>query len=437
MIKRSSFLAVTVSIFVLGLGQMAMTDQAHARSTPVNSQSWPERTNKPIIGENKKAVEARIASIMAKMTLEEKVAQMVQAEIKSATPEDVARYGLGSILNGGGSFPNQNINADVGDWLKLTEAYHKASLTHRLAIPVLWGTDAVHGHNNVKGATLYPHNINFGAANNPDLTREIAKAVAAEVRDTGILWTFAPTLAVNDDVRWGRAYESYSSDPKIVAMLGKAFVEGLQGSEPSQKPFGSRSVVATAKHFIGDGGTLNGVDQGETVGDEARLRDHHGAGYYTALDAQAQTVMVSFSSWQGVKMHAQKELITDVLKGRMGFDGLVVSDWNAIGQIPGCSNASCPEAINSGIDLLMAPDDWKALLNNTVAEVRAGKISQARIDDAVRRILRVKIRSGLMDMASVSKNVSTSVGSPAHRALARDMVRQSLVLLKNNGALAA
>jgi beta-glucosidase len=435
MLIKSGTKAFLATVFMLGLSHGAGAEPAKVLPTPVDPKSWPVRDNKPITGENKRALEARIDSLMKKMTLEEKVAQMIQAEIKSATPEDVAKYGLGSILNGGGSFPNQNINSEVTDWLKLTDRYHKASLTHRLKIPVIWGTDAVHGHNNVKGATLFPHNINFGAANNPELTREIAKATAAEVRDTGIVWTFAPTIAVNDDVRWGRAYESYSSDQKIVASLGRAFVEGLQGSTPNQKPFGSRSVIATAKHFIGDGGTLNGVDQGETQGDETRLRDQHGLGYYAALDAQAQTVMISFSSWKGVKMHAQKGLITDILKGRLGFDGLVVSDWNGIAQIPGCSNSSCPEAVNAGIDLLMVPDDWKALLTNTVAQVKSGEISQARIDDAVRRILRVKIRSGLMDMASTTEKVGKSVGSPAHRALARDMVRQSMVLLKNRGIL--
>jgi beta-glucosidase len=307
-------------------------------------------------------------------------------------------------------------------------------------VPVIWGVDAVHGHNNIFGATLFPHNIGLGAARDAELVRRVGRATAEQVRATGITWTFAPTLAVVQNPRWGRTYEGYSSDPALVRTYAGAMVRGLQGNLGS-----STSVLATAKHWLGDGGTFHGVDQGETRTTEANLASTHGAGYYGAIGANVQTVMVSYSSFTDTasgkswgKMHGNAYLITDVLKKRLGFDGLVVSDWNGIEQVPGCSKWSCPQAINAGIDLIMVPEDWKKFIPATVEDVRAGRIPMGRIDDAVTRILRVKMRSGLFNgsPASSARPDSLVLHSEGTRALAREAVRKSLVLLKNErGAL--
>jgi beta-glucosidase len=301
---------------------------------------------------------------------------------------------------------------------------------------VIWGTDAVHGHNNVYGATLFPHNIGLGAAHDPLLVQRIGRATAAEVRATGISWAFAPTLAVVQNPRWGRTYESYSSNPALVRSYGEAMVKGLQGKLGSPT-----SVLATAKHYLGDGGTFHGKDQGETRTTEANLERTHAAGYYGALKSGVQTVMVSYSSFTDTstgkswgKMHGNRHLITDVLKRRLGFNGLVVSDWNAVGQVPDCTNWHCPQAINAGIDLVMVPDDWKKFIAATIDDVRAGRIPMSRIDDAVSRIVRVKLKAGLFSASPATgphPNAS-ALHSPAVRELARQAVRESLVLLKNN-----
>ncbi len=396
-------------------------------------------TQQPSLRRPDAALEARITTIMAGMTLEQKVGQMTQAEIQSATPDDVRRHYLGSVLNGGGSWPAKRSNASVGDWLALAKAYHAASLATDMAVkvPVIWGTDAVHGHNNVMGATLFPQHIGLGAANDPALMESIGQATARAVRATGIPWVFAPTLAVALDDRWGRSYESLSEDPARVARLGGAEVRGLQAGLG-----GPRGVLATAKHFIGDGGTQEGQDQGVLHATADQLMTQHGAGYTAALAEGVQTVMVSLHSWvdsgsdkpQG-KMHGNRELLTGLLKEKLGFDGFVVTDWNGIGQLPGCRNDSCAAAINAGIDMVMVPDDWRGFITNTLAQVRAGQIPMARIDDAVTRILRVKLRAGLFDRTPAQ---TVQAGDPAalqDRALARRAVRQSLVLLKNNGQL--
>ncbi len=384
------------------------------------------------------ALEARVHSIVAAMTLEQKVGQMTQADIRSITPDEVRRYYIGSILNGGGAWPAMNMHAGVGDWLKLSDAFYRASMSTdmKAKVPVIWGTDAVHGHNNVYGATLFPHNIGLGAAHDPQLMTRIGHATAEQVRATGISWAFAPTLAVVQNPRWGRTYESYSSDPALVRAYGHAMVAGLQGNLGS-----STSVLATAKHYLGDGGTVHGQDQGETRTSEANLARTHAAGYYGALSANVQTVMVSYSSFtdtatgkQWGKMHGNAHLVGDVLKRRMGFNGLVVSDWNAIGQVPGCTTWHCPQAINAGIDLAMVPDDWKKFIQATIADVRAGRIPMSRIDDAVARIIRVKLKAGLFDASPASgPHPDASVlHSPQVRALAREAVRKSLVLIKND-----
>jgi beta-glucosidase len=376
------------------------------------------------------------------MTLEQKVGQMTQPDIRSVTPDDVRRYYIGSILNGGGAWPGMNMHAGVGDWLKLSDEFYRASMSTDMPvkIPVIWGTDAVHGHNNVYGATLFPHNIGLGAAHDPELMTRIGRATAEQVRATGITWAFAPTLAVVQNQRWGRTYESYSSDPELVRSYGEAMVRGLQGELGAPA-----SVVATAKHWLGDGGTWHGVDRGETRTSEANLARTHGAGYYGALRADVQTVMVSYSSFTDTasgqawgKMHGNAHLIGGVLKQKLGFDGLVVSDWNGIEEVPGCTKSHCPQAINAGIDMIMVPDDWKQFIAATVDDVRAGRIAMSRIDDAVSRILRVKLRSGLFDASpATGPHPDPSVmNSPAIRELSREAVRKSLVLLKNdNGVL--
>jgi beta-glucosidase len=296
----------------------------------------------------------------------------------------------------------------------------------------------VHGHNNVVGATLFPHNIGLGAVNDSDLMKKIGEITAREVAVTGIDWVFAPTVAVAKDNRWGRTYEAYSSQSPIIKSYAGEIVAGLQGPLAELSTNESK-VIATAKHFIGDGGTLRGVDQGDTIMSLQELLDEHGQGYYEALDAEVQTVMATFNSWNGVKIHGHKFLLTDVLKNQMGFDGFVVSDWNGIGQVEGCTNNSCAQAINAGVDMVMVPEQWKGFLRNTLKQVKAGEISMARIDDAVERILRVKIRAGLFEKGlPSSREVAGNadlIGASEHREVARDAVRKSLVLLKNDDVL--
>jgi beta-glucosidase len=385
------------------------------------------------------AIEAKITELLGKLSLEEKVGQLIQPELRQVTPADVTEYSLGSILNGGGSFPGENKHAKVEDWIALADVFYNASMSTeggRVPVPVMWGTDAVHGHNNIIGATLFPHNIALGATRNPELIKQIGAATAAEIAVTGIDWSFAPTLAVVRDDRWGRTYESYSEDPAVVKSYGGKMVEGLQGVAGTDL-LSERHVIATAKHFLADGGTEGGQDRGDAKISEEELVKIHNAGYETALAAGAQTVMASFSSWQDVKMHGNKYLLTDQLKTQMGFDGLVVGDWNGHAFVSGCTPVSCPQAINAGLDIFMAPDaNWKELYHNTLAQVKSGEISQARLDDAVARILRVKLRAGLFEKGAPSTRELAGkrevIGSLEHRAVARQAVRESIVLLKNN-----
>ena len=386
-------------------------------------------------------LEARITALMARMNLEDKVGQLIQPDIGSMTPEDLRTFKVGSILAGGNSAPGNDDFAPAPEWLKYADRVWDAAMARsdgRPAIPVIWGIDAVHGHNNIVGATLFPHNIGLGAARDPELLREIGAVTAAETQVTGIDWSFAPTLAVVQDDRWGRTYESFSEEPSVVASYAGPMIEGLQGMPGTPGFMGPDKVIATPKHFLGDGGT-GGHDQGDTRVPEAVLRNVHGAGYPPAIAAGGQTVMASFSSWNGAKMHGNTSLLTGVLKGRFGFDGLIVSDWNAHAQLPGCTVEHCPAAVNAGVDMFMISGDWKALIRNTVADVRSGAISQSRLDDAVRRILRVKLRYGAMERGRPSSRPLAGhyelLGSAAHRAVARRAVRESLVLLKNENHL--
>jgi beta-glucosidase len=386
-------------------------------------------------------MEQKIADMLKNMTLEQKIAQMIQPEIRNITVEDMRKYGFGSYLNGGGSFPNNNKHATPEDWVDLAEKMYQASIDDSLdgsTIPTMWGTDAVHGHNNVIGATLFPHNIGLGAANNPALIEKIAAATAREVMVTGIDWVFAPTVAVVRDDRWGRTYEGYSEDPEIVKAYSASIVKGLQGSVDEDFLSDTR-VVSTVKHFLGDGGTVNGDDQGNNIASEEELFALHAQGYVGGLSAGAQTVMASFNSWHGDKIHGNKYLLTDVLKEKMGFDGFVVGDWNGHGQVKGCSNSNCAQAANAGLDVYMAPDEWKPLFSNLVNQANSGEIPLSRINDAVTRILRVKVRAGLFDKPSPAKRPLSGkteiIGSSDHRAVAKQAVRESLVLLKNKQQL--
>ena len=437
-LRLNTLLASTILIAFAGCRQEPTPDAQTAAMRPDSNtrtalSDWP-KIDSAI--KHDPAIEARIKEIMAGMTLRQKVGQMTQPEIKTTTPEDVKTYYLGSVLNGGGSWPAMNKHAAVGDWLALSDQYYAASMATglKVPIPVIWGTDAVHGHSNVYGATIVPHNIGLGAAHDPELIRRIAAATGKAVRATGVDWLFAPAVPVVQDLRWGRTYESYSEDPGLVRDYSVAYTQGLQGTFADDA-----NAIASVKHFLGDGGTEHGKDQGITRVTLKTLINTHGMGYFGAIGAGAQTVMASFNSWVDAdsgqdhgKMHGIKALLTDALKTKMGFDGFIVSDWNAIGQLPGCTNASCPQAINAGIDMVMVPDDWKAFIDNTVKQVEAGEIPMARINDAVARILRVKLRAGLFDGKPPSANLHAGkLESVQDRGLAREAVRKSLVLLKN------
>jgi beta-glucosidase len=422
MLKKTCLIAAAVLLHTgAGAAQQPLADWPHIRSAVARDAK----------------LEARVAKIVASMTLPQKIGQMTQPEIKSVTPDQVRQFYIGSVLNGGGSWPNLDKRASAAQWVALADQYYQASMHTDMAIkvPVVWGIDAMHGNSNVYGATLFPHNIGLGAAHNRALVKDMAAAVGQAVRATGINWVFAPTVAVVRDDRWGRTYESFSEDPVLVSDYAAQYVRGLQGSFRSDA-----NVIATAKHFMGDGGTEHGKDQGITKAGSAEMINLHGLGYYSALAAGAQTVMASFNSWNDVaggvdygKVHGSKALLTDILKTKMGFDGLVVSDWNGIAQVPGCSNASCPQAINAGVDLVMVPDDWQAFIANTIKQVETGQIPMARIDDAVSRIVRVKLRAGMFDKKPSSNKFAGRLEAMQARALARQAVRESLVLLKNDG----
>lgn len=377
-------------------------------------------------------------AILAKMTLEEKIGQVIQADISDVTPEQAKDYNLGSVLNGGNSAPGGGKVAPPQAWVDLADAYWDASTDKSdggVGVPLLWGTDAVHGHNNLQTATIFPHNSALGATHNPSLIRKIGDVTAREIRATGLDWTFAPTLAVARDDRWGRAYESYSENPELVAKYSKAMVEGLQGIKGEDDFLIGNNVMATAKHFVGDGGTQFGIDKGDALGDVDAILDMHGAGYGPAIEAGVLSVMASFSSVNGEKMHGSKTLLTDTLRGKMGFKGFVVGDWNGHAEVPGCTATDCPEALEAGIDMYMAPDSWEGLYTSLLSQAKSGELDMNRLDEAVERILTVKFKSGLMDAGRPSSRATSDVsklGTAENREIARQAVRESLVLLKNN-----
>ena len=413
-------------------------DDGLTRGASIDPQNWPYQP--PAIG-REAAIEQRVSDLLKRMTLEEKVGQVIQADILSVTPEQVRDYHLGSVLNGGNSAPGGDNRAAADKWLQLADAYWDASndtSAGGVGIPLIWGTDAVHGHSNIVGATIFPHNIGLGMANDPAMMADIGRATALEILATGLDWTFAPTLAVVRNDRWGRTYESYSEDPRIVAQYAPKMVEGLQGVIGSTF-LDADHLIATAKHFAGDGGTTNGIDQGNTEMSEAEFRDEQAAGYPPAVAAGVQTVMASYSSFNGRKMHGYAEMLTGVLRGRMSFDGFVVGDWKGHAQVPGCTATSCAKSFNAGLDMFMAADQWQGLYETMLAQVGSGEISMERLDEAVSRVLRVKLRAGVFEAGRPSSRKHAGdfdlLGSPEHRALARSAVRKSLVLLKNDAGV--
>jgi beta-glucosidase len=376
----------------------------------------------------KLAVNDRVNDLLGRMTLEEKIGQMTQADHASMkSPAETRTLLLGSVLSGGGSEP---ADVSAAGWARHVEPYQKDALQTRLGIPILYGVDAVHGHNNVRGAVIFPHNIGMGCTRNPRLVEQAYHVTAEEIAGTGIQWDFAPCIAVPQDERWGRTYEGFGETAELAALLGPAAVRGLQGPALSAPP----SVLATAKHYAGDGGTKGGVDRGDTVVDEATLRKLHMAGYGPAIKAGAGSVMVSYSSWNGQKMHGNKHLIAEVLKGDLGFTGFVVSDWNGIEEVPGTHPQKVAQAINAGIDMVMAPDTYGAFIKDLTADVKDGTVPMSRIDDAVKRILTVKFRMGLFEHPFGDPKLLSAVGSPAHREVGRQAVRESQVLLVNKNA---
>lgn len=386
-------------------------------------------------------VTLRAEAIRAAMSVEEKIGQILQADISAITPDEARTYHIGSVLNGGNSAPGGGKTADPQAWVELADAFWEASTDTTdggVGVPLLWGTDAVHGHNNLQTATIFPHNIGLGAAHNADLMRQIGDVTAREIRATGLDWTFAPTLAVARDDRWGRAYESYSENPDLVAAYAAAIIEGLQGRPGDDDFLVGENVMATAKHFIADGGTQLGIDKGDTLGTIEEIVAIHGAGYGPAIAADVQSVMASFSSVNGEKMHGSSFFLRDVLRDEMGFEGFVVGDWNGHAEVPNCTATDCPAALYAGVDMYMAPDSWRGLYAALLEDANAGELDMQRVDEAVLRILKAKIRSGLLDAGRPSDRATTDVtllGQDAHRAIARQAVRESLVLLKNTDGL--
>jgi beta-glucosidase len=419
---------------MIGASAALIGGVAQAASSQAHPAQWPKAASPAALSDAK--TEAFVRQLLAKMTVEEKVGQTIQADISYIKPDDLLTYPLGSLLAGGSSGPFGDERGGAAKWLDMVNAYRNAAQQRSGArVPLMFGIDAVHGHNNLVGATLFPHNIGLGAARDPGLIRRIGVATAQEVAATGADWTFGPTLAVPRDDRWGRSYEGYGENPEIARSYAGPMTEGLQGKLTTGH-LADGHIAGSAKHFLADGGTNAGLDQGDFKGDESELVGIHLSGYREAIDAGVLTIMASFSSWNGVKHTGNKSLLTDVLRGPLGFTGFTVGDWNAHGQLPGCTKESCASAMNAGLDMYMAPDSWKGLYANTLAQVKSGEIPMARLDEAVTRILRVKVKTGLFEAKRpTAEGKFEVIASPDHRALAREAVRKSLVLIKNDGVL--
>ncbi|MFE0476755.1 glycoside hydrolase family 3 N-terminal domain-containing protein [Streptomyces sp. NPDC058947] len=421
--RRPAFVAAlcAVALAVTGLTAAAPPEQdvpGAAAALPYQDPSLP--------------VPQRVEDLLGRMALDDKLGQMTQVEKDALVPSsDLATYRIGSVLSGGDSTVSPN-NAQT--WADTYDSLQRTALTTPLGIPMIYGIDAVHGHNAVRGATLFPHNIGLGATRDPALVQRVGRAVAEEVAGTGIDWSFAPCLCVARNDRWGRTYESFGETPELPTAM-TSFITGLQGGTLGGDP---ASVLATAKHYLGDGGTTGGVDQGDTRLSEAELRAVHLPPFKEAIKRGVGSVMLSYSSWNGVRSHAHKYLVTDVLKGELGFTGFVVSDWAAVDQLDGqtgFTGAEIATAVEAGVDMVMVPHDYKRFLSLLRGEVTAGRISPARIDDANRRILTKKFQLGLFERPLTDRSYTATVGSAAHRTLARQAVRASQVLLKNDGGV--
>ena len=382
--------------------------------------------------------ENRAKEILAGMTLDEKIGQMTQVELDAPKPGHVTQFGFGSILNGGNGGPVPNTPTG---WADAIDGMQGQVLQSSGEIPLIYGTDGVHGHSNLKNAVIFPHNVGLGAANDPELTYNIGRITAEELLATGVHWNFAPTVAVPQDIRWGRSYEGFSEDTAIVTSLGAAYLEGLQSHRGTDK-FGGRWILGTPKHFVADGGTSwdsaphlgpNKMDQGDARIDEETLRRIHLPPYKEVIASGAQSIMVSFSSWQGQKLHGHRYLLTDVLKTELGFDGFLISDWQAIDQLPGDLRQDVKTSINAGLDMIMVPFEYEPFISTLKSLVESGEVPMARIDDAVTRILKVKLDLGLFDHPYADRSTASAVGSMEHRAVAAEAVQKSLVLLKNDG----
>lgn len=385
------------------------------------------------------SIEERVEDLLSRMTLEEKIGQMAQAERRWISPEYVREFKIGSVLSGGGSSPYPNTPEA---WVDMYNNFQSSALKTRLGIPLIYGVDSVHGHNNLKGATIFPHNIGLGAARDPELMKKIGEITAKETVATGVDWNFAPCVAVVRDIRWGRTYESYGENPELQRLLTASYIQGLQG--PDNEMSGNY-LVATAKHFLGDGGVEWGtgdanykIDRGNVTISEEELRKIHLPGYIEAIEVGVGSVMASFNSYQGVKMHAHKYLLTDLLKNELGFDGFVVSDWKGIHEISAFDYYErIVKSVNAGVDMFMETDSWYDFINNLKRAVEVGDVSEDRINDAVRRILRVKFRARLFEEPYANKKLLRDgiIGSDYHREVAREAVRKSLVLLKNENKI--
>ncbi|MGC4001256.1 MAG: glycoside hydrolase family 3 N-terminal domain-containing protein [Anaeromyxobacter sp.] len=431
------------TLLAAGLASRAAVAQAEPdRCTTVppapSYRDWPRVTG-PL--QRDPAQEALIAKLVTGMTLAQKVGQMTQAEAAHCTPEEARRFYVGSILSGGNDWPAGRTAPPAG-WLKVADAYWDASMSTDLPIhvPILYGVDAVHGNQKQFGATLFPHPIGLGATRDACLVERIGAATARQLRVSGLDYTFAPTVAVVEDVRWGRTYEGFSSEPAVVRHLSAALTRGLMGLSGPATSF--PGVLTSSKHFLGDGGTDRGLDQGVNSASLQQLIDQHAQGYVATLEAGAQSVMASYSSWVGEpglpggKLHGSRYLLTTALKEKMGFDGFVISDYDAIAQLPGCTVTRCAQAINAGVDLFMVPKHWRMFIADTVDLVEKGEVPMSRIDDAVTRILRVKLRAGLFQLPRPSQRAGAGdEAALLARPLAREAVRRSLVLLKNEGGV--
>jgi beta-glucosidase len=387
--------------------------------------SCKDKASNPV-NEGNLSIDDKVNSLLGQMTIDEKIGQMVQADFAALKDiNDIKKYYMGSLLGGGDSETPDLTAKGWADYYDMTQA---VALQTRLKIPLIFGIDAVHGHNNVTGAVIFPHNIGLGCTRNPDLVKEAARITAKEVAGTGIDWTFAPCIAVARNERWGRTYESFGETTELAKSLGSAAVVGFQGADLSN----GESVLACAKHYVGDGGTTNGVDQGNTEVDEQTLRAIHLPGYIEAIKAGVGSVMASYNSWNGQKLHGHKYLITDVLKGELKFEGFVVSDWAGVDQVNASYKDAVTQAINAGIDMVMVPAKYAEFFSIMKQLVNEGTIPVSRVDDAVKRILRIKYKMGLFERPYTDRSLTAQVGSQAHREVARQCVRESMVLLKND-----